>query len=264
MARIALSIAGSDPSGGAGIQADLKVFHSHGVYGEAVISLLTAQNSLGVQAVWPVEPAQIAAQIDALWDDMPPDALKTGALPSPEAVAEIARSVAGRGRPLVVDPILRPTTGAAFSHADLVDAMRRHLLPIAALVTPNLDEACALSGLEVCDVSSALAAAHALCRLGAQAALVKGGHMSGDPIDVLCLASGKEHVFRDPRIETPHTHGTGCALSAAITARLALGAELVDAVTGARKWLRRALSSPLGLGRGRGPLNHFVPGAVEG
>ncbi len=264
MVRIALSIAGSDPSGGAGIQADLKVFHSHGVYGEAVITLLTAQNSLGVQAVWQVESAQIAAQIDALWDDMPPDALKTGALPSPDAVAQIARSLSGRGRPLVVDPILKPTRGAAFSPADLVEALRRHLLPGAALVTPNLEEASALTGLEVCDVASAIAAGHALCGMGARASLIKGGHMSGDPIDVLCLADGTEHVFRDVRIDTPHTHGTGCALSAAITARLALGDGVLASVVGARAWLRRALSAPLGLGRGRGPLNHFVLGGVEG
>lgn len=263
MAKIALSIAGSDPSGGAGIQADLKVFHAHGVYGQAAVTLLTAQNSRGVRAVWAVDPQQIAAQIDALWDDMPPHALKTGALAAPEAVTAIARGLAGRNLPLVIDPVLAPTHGVEFSAQDLVATLRRDLLPLATLITPNLDEARALTGIDVRDRDTAVEAAQALCRMGAKGALVKGGHFAGDPLDVLCLANGDTQVFQDTRIVTPHTHGTGCALSAAITARLSLGYGLIDAVFAARAWLRLALSAPLGLGRGRGPINHFIRADME-
>ena len=258
MPKIALSIAGSDPSGGAGIQADLKVFHVHGVYGQAVVSLLTAQNSLGVQAVWPVDAAQIAAQIEALWSDMPPHAVKTGALATPEGAACIARSLSAQRVPLVIDPVLKPTRGAEFGAADLVSAFRTQLMPLAALITPNLEEASALTGIDVRDRKTALEAARACCLLGAKAALVKGGHFEGDPLDVLVLADGETQCFQEARIETRHTHGTGCALSAAITARLALGYGLVDAVLAARAWLRLALSTPLGIGTGRGPINHFV------
>lgn len=263
MAKVALSIAGSDPSGGAGIQADLKVFHAHGVYGQAALTLLTAQNSLGVHAVWAVDPSQIAAQIDALWDDIPPHAIKTGALAAPDAVTAIARSLAGKSVPLVIDPVFAPTHGVGFSAGDLVTALRRDLVPLAALITPNLDEARALTGIDVRDRDTAIDAAQALCRMGAQAALVKGGHFAGDPLDVLCLANGDTQVFQEARIATQHTHGTGCALSAAITARLSLGYGLVDAVFAAHAWLRVALSTPLGLGRGRGPINHFIRADME-
>lgn len=258
--KIALSIAGSDPSGGAGIQADLKVFHAHGVYGQAAVTLLTAQNSQGVTSVWPIPDAQVAAQIDALWEDMPPQAVKTGAFASPESILRVAHSLRSRALPLVVDPILRPTQGASFAESDLAASLRDVLLPLAALITPNREEAQILTGLTINDAQGAAAAGHALCRMGARAALVKGGHLVGDPIDVLCLADGSEHEFSDPRIRTQHTHGTGCALSASIAARLALGLPLVESVTGARTWLRLALSAPLGIGRGRGPINHFARG----
>ncbi len=243
------------------------MFHGHGVYGQAAISLLTAQNSLGVQAVWAVEPAQIGAQIAALSDDMPPDAIKTGALASPDAVTCIGRAVSDavsvRGVPLVIDPVLKPTRGAEFAAGDLVSALRAQLIPLAALVTPNLEEASILTGIDVRCRATALEAARALCVMGARAALVKGGHFEGDPLDVLFLADGDVHYFQEPRIVTQHTHGTGCALSAAITARLALGYGLVDAVMASRSWLRRALSECLGLGGGRGPINHFVRADME-
>jgi len=262
MVAIALSIAGSDPSGGAGIQADLKTFHAFGVYGEAVVSLLTVQNSLGVSRVEPISSELVLAQMAALWDDMPPDAVKTGALPSDHAVRAIADVFRGRRCPLVVDPILAPTAGARFSRGDLVAAYREALIPVCALVTPNALEAATLCGFEVADVNAAERAARSLVALGAGAALVKGGHLSGAPVDVLYV-SGQEHPTRIvcPRVDTHHTHGTGCTYAAAITAGLALGRELETAVREARAYLQRALSTPLHLGRGQGPVNHFAPEA---
>jgi hydroxymethylpyrimidine/phosphomethylpyrimidine kinase len=259
MIPVALTIAGSDPSGGAGIQADLKTFQAHGVYGEAVIALLTVQDTHGVREVSPVSERFIAAQLEALWGDIPPLAAKTGALASAEAMRVVADAFRGRDCPLVVDPVLRPTAGAVFSGDDALRAFREWLLPVATLVTPNADEAQALTGLAVTDVDSALRAAQLLVSQGTQAVLIKGGHFAGDPTDVLVAEDGTEMVLRAPRIATRHTHGTGCTYSAAITAQLALGRDLASAVRRAKTWLARVIESPLGLGKGRGPLNHFVP-----
>ena len=256
MTRVALSIAGSDPSGGAGVQVDLKTFQLHGVYGEAVISLLTAQNSLGVREVEPVSSAFIQRQLDALLCDMPPHAIKTGALPSAEAVYGIAQRLRGCGAAVVVDPVLRPTRGVALATDGLAGALVRHLLPLASLVTPNTEEAGVLTGGEVIDIPGAIRAARGLVAMGAGGALVKGGHLSGEPIDVLLVGDGEPVLLHGVRVDTPHTHGTGCVYSAAIAARLARGQDLVAAVRSAKAWLQRVVAGPpLGLGRGNGPLN---------
>lgn len=261
MVAVALSIAGSDPSGGAGIQADLKVFQAHGVYGQAVIALLTVQNTRGVQRVSAVDAGLIAEQIGAVIGDIAPAAIKTGALPGESAIRAVARALAGCGQPLVVDPVLSASVGASFGErAGLVRAFREVLLPLATLVTPNTDEAQALTGLRVEDVESAVRAGEALCDLGAAAALIKGGHLAGDPVDVLVVGGQTvPTTYAGSRIASRHTHGTGCALSAAITAELALGSPLHEAVSRARLWLRRALLGAPGLGSGCGPLDLSVP-----
>jgi hydroxymethylpyrimidine/phosphomethylpyrimidine kinase len=254
---IALTVAGSDPSGGAGIQADLKTFHQFGVYGEAVIATVTVQNSARVELVESLSPELVTRQIRAVLDDIPPDAVKTGALGSPEivrAVAELARQFTF---PLVVDTVMASTHGALL----LAEAARRalydELLPWATLVTPNLEEAAALSGLEVSGVEGMRRAAGRIAAAGAKAVLVKGGHLSGDPIDVL-FCGGQWFEFAATRVNTRHTHGTGCAYSAAITAGLALGWELPEAVRRARLWITEAIRTNPGLGSGAGPINHFA------
>lgn len=261
MVKVALTIAGSDPSGGAGVQADLKVFHAHGVYGAAAISLLTVQNTRGVTHVTPVAGELITAQIEAVCSDLAPSALKTSALPDAASVRAVANLLRALTVPIVVDPVLRASSGLALAAGggDLIAAFREALIPHAALVTPNLEEASALTGREVRDLESAQEAAHALCALGAHAVLVKGGHLEGEATDVLVTRTGLVRRFSSARVATRHTHGTGCTLSAAITARLALGEDLFDAVRHAKAWVTRCLSAPLGLGHGHGPLNHFVP-----
>jgi len=241
MTAVALTIAGSDPSGGAGIQADLKTFHQHGVYGESVITLLTVQNTRTVAGIEFVAPAFVGAQIDAVVSDIPPRAAKTGALGRAdiiEAVAERARSFRF---PLVVDPVMVSKHGLPLLADDAVDALVRRLLPHAALVTPNLPEAARMTGFAVDDPAGMERAARAIHAMGPRAVLVKGGHLAHGALDLL-LADGRVTVFPGERIDTVHTHGTGCTLSAAITARLARGEALEAAVAGARAYIREAIS----------------------
>jgi hydroxymethylpyrimidine/phosphomethylpyrimidine kinase len=258
--RIALTIAGSDSGGGAGIQADLKTFHQFGVYGTSVIVALTAQNTKGVRAVEPVSPSMVAAQLEALAEDLPPAALKTGML----AEAELVRLVAGAVRanawgPLVVDPVMVSSSGHRLLAVDAEQALRDALLPLAALVTPNLDEAAILTGRAVRDVPAMERAGADLLALGARAALVTGGHLPGDELtDVLVTRAGVRRFTR-PRLATRSTHGTGCTLSAAITAGLALARPLDVAVTDALDFVHRAMVSAPPLGAGHGPLNHWAP-----
>ncbi len=258
--KIALTIAGSDSGGGAGIQADLKTFHQYGVFGTSAIVALTAQNTLGVRAVEPVSPAMVAAQLAALAEDLPPDAVKTGMLADAALVRQVGRSVRTSGwSPLVVDPVMVSTSGQRLLTADAEAVLREVLLPLATLVTPNLDEAAILSGLAVHDVFTMERAGATLLRFGARAVLVKGGHMSGDAItDVLMTADGARRYER-PRIGTGALHGTGCTLSAAITAGLALGRDLETSVADALDYVHRAIASAPGLGAGHGPVNHFAP-----
>ncbi len=257
MTPVALTIAGSDPSGGAGIQADLKTFHQFGVYGEAVLTLLTVQNTLGVARVECVPPALVIEQVRAVIGDIPPQAAKTGALGSAEIVEALAELAEEFEFPLVVDPVMAGSDGAPLVSAGARLAIATRLLPRAFLVMPNLDEAATLTGIEVKDVGTMREAAARLCAMGARAALVKGGHLEGAATDVL-YAHGAWREFTAPRVETRHTHGTGCTYSAAVTASLARGIPIEDAVARAKRYITNAIRTAPGLGRGRGPLNHHA------
>ena len=257
--KTALSIAGSDPSGGAGIQADLKTFQQFGVHGMAALTALTAQNTVGVSAVHVVPAAFLAAQLQALAEDIPPDALKTGML----ATAELARTVANAVRqfgwgPLVVDPVMVATSGDRLLGADAEQVILAELVPLATLVTPNLDEAALLVGQPVRNPEEMEAAGRALLAAGAGAALVKGGHLAGERIFDVLVTKGGVRRFEHARVRTTSTHGTGCTLSAAITAGLARQRPLEEAVESALEYVARAIASAPGLGHGHGPLNHFA------
>ena len=254
---VALTIAGSDASGGAGIQADLKTFHQFGVYGEAVVSLITVQNTLGVERVECLAADLVCAQIRAVIEDIPPRAAKTGALGNASVVEAVAALAARFDFPLVVDPVICSTHGAPLASEEALDAIRRLLVPRAYLLTPNLSEAAALMGFAVEDLEGMRRAAARLIELGAKAVLVKGGHLAGAATDIL-LAGGVWHEFSAPRVETIHTHGTGCTYSAAITAELALGTALPEAVARAKAFVTEAIQTNPGLGRGAGPLNHHA------
>lgn len=252
-----MTIAGSDPSGGAGVQADLKTFHQFGVYGEAVITLITVQNTRTVVAVECLPAELVARQIRAVIEDIPPGAAKTGALGDPrivEAVADLAR---GFAFPLVADPVMISKHGAPLVAEEARELIRARLLPRARLLTPNLHEAGALAGIEVRNLADMREAARRLCGMGAQAVLVKGGHLEGAAVDVL-LDGGEWHEFRAERIATAHTHGTGCTYSAAIAAGLAKGAPLAVAVSRAKAFITEAIRTNPGLGGGSGPVNHHA------
>ncbi|MDH3591324.1 MAG: bifunctional hydroxymethylpyrimidine kinase/phosphomethylpyrimidine kinase [Planctomycetota bacterium] len=254
--RVALTIAGSDPSGGAGIQGDLKTFHAHGVYGMAVVTALTAQNTRGVTGVH-VPPAEfLRRQLETVLDDMPVHAAKTGMLPDAAAIDAVVRVLAERPiRKLVVDPVMVATSGAALAEAG---APLQRLFPYAALITPNLPEAEALLGRRIATRDDMIRAAR---DLDARAVLLKGGHLAGDRV-VDVLRVGREiQVFSGRRIDTPHTHGTGCALAASTAARFALGDDVYEAVASARAFVRRGIQAAVVLGQGNNPLNHLDAGA---
>jgi len=254
---VALTIAGSDASGGAGIQADLKVFHQFGVYGEAVVTLVTVQNTYGVQRVQHLAADLVADQIRAVISDIPPAAAKTGALGNGEIIEAIAELATEFPFPLVVDPVLVSKNGVALLAPGAVDILKTQLLPRAFLLTPNLEEAGLLTGLEVRGAAGMREAARKLAAMGPQAVLVKGGHLSGEAIDIL-FHNGEWVEFTAPRIDSRNTHGTGCTFSAAITASLALGCDLETAVGRAKQYITNAIRTGPGLGRGAGPLNHFA------
>lgn len=255
--RVALTIAGSDPSGGAGIQADLKTFHQFGVYGEAVIALLTAQNTCRVSRVEVLDPDLVEEQLRAVLEDIPPHAVKTGALGNAAVVRRVALLAPLLHCPLVVDPVMVAKHGASLIADEARSAMLNELLPAATLITPNLPEAAALTGLPVESLEQMHAAARRLREHTGAAILVKGGHLDGDAVDVL-WDGAVFREFRAPRIDTPHTHGTGCTYSAAITALLAQGAALPDAVARAKAFITEAIRTNPGLGAGRGPVNHHA------
>ena len=257
MPAVALTIAGSDPSGGAGIQADLKTFHRFGVYGEAVITLITVQNTVRVDRVECLPPELVLEQIRAVTEDIPPAAAKTGALGNRAIVEAVAAAAAHFAFPLVVDPVMVSKHGLPLVSEEARAAFTGKLIPRAFLVTPNLSEAAALTGLEIRDVEAMRKAACMIGEMGARAVLVKGGHLAGAATDV--LYDGRAwREFTAPRIETRHTHGTGCTYSAAITACLAAGVPLEDAVTRAKAFITEAIRTSPGLGRGSGPVNHFT------
>jgi hydroxymethylpyrimidine/phosphomethylpyrimidine kinase len=260
MRSVALTIAGSDPSGGAGIQADLKTFHQFGVYGEAVITLITVQNSVRVSRVEVLPPALVLEQIAAVVEDIPPGAAKTGALGSAEMVAAVARAAAGFAFPLVVDPVMVSKHGLPLLPPDALGAIRDLLLPRAALLTPNLPEAEALTGRAIRTVEDMRRATCRLHEMGARAVLLKGGHLAGDSSEVVDLLfdGAAWHEFPAERVDTRHTHGTGCTYSAAVVAALAAGRPLADAVARAKRFLHQAIRTNPGLGQGCGPVNHHA------
>jgi len=254
--RVALSIAGSDPSGGAGLQADLKTFHRLGVYGEAVVTLITVQNTLGVTRVDVLAPDLILEQIHAVCTDICPHAAKIGALGNRAVVEAVAAAAKSFTFPLVVDPVMISKHGAALIEEDAQSALQTCLVPSAFLLTPNLEEATVLAGFPVNDVASMRNAAEKLVSLGAKNVLIKGGHLEGDAVDVLFEADRGFHEYSSPRIASKHTHGTGCTYSAAITAELAKGIELRQAIALAKTFITEAIRTAPGLGSGTGPLNH--------
>lgn len=252
---VALTIAGSDPSGGAGLQADLKTFHQFGVYGEAVVTLLTVQNTCRVSRVEEMRPELVLEQLQAVLEDIPPQAVKTGALGN-AALVEALAGVELRA-PLVVDPVMISKHGSPLMDPAARDVLLRRLLPKAVLVTPNLHEAEALTGRRVDSLPAMKDAARQLSEATGAAVLVKGGHLTGDALDVLYVG-GTFHEYAGRRFDTPHTHGTGCTYSAAITACLARGLALPDAVARSKAFITRAIETAPGLGAGQGPVNHFA------
>ncbi len=259
--RVALTIAGSDSGGGAGIQADLKTFHQFGVFGTSAVVAVTAQNTRGVRAIHPVPVGTVEAQLAALVEDLPPDAVKSGMLATAELVEAVARAIARHELTnYVLDPVMVASSGDRLLEAAAERTVAERLLPLATVVTPNLDEAKILAAMDINTVDDMERAAAALLARGAQAALVKGGHLlAGDEV-VDVLADGDDvHRIRHRRVQTTSTHGTGCTLSAAIAAGLALGRDLHAAVTDALAFVHEAIARAPGLGSGHGPLNHFVP-----
>lgn len=256
-----MTIAGSDPSGGAGIQADLKTFHQFGVYGEAIITLLTVQNTVAVRRVECVRADLLEQQIEAVFEDIPPHAVKTGALGNCDLIKTVVKLAAHWICPVVVDPVMISKHGACLLSNEAEETLRTALVPRATLLTPNLAEASRLTGVAVENQAGMRRAAERLIEMGAKAVLVKGGHLCGDPVDI--LFDGTEwSEFPAPRVPTVHTHGTGCTYSAAITAELAKGASLREAVARAKVFITEAIRTNPGLGGGSGPVNHhaIIPG----
>jgi len=257
----ALTIAGSDSGGGAGIQADLKTFQALGVYGMTVVTALTAQNTRGVQGIFDIEPFFIASQFDSVLSDIGCDAAKTGMLSTPGVIQEVARALRSfQVKNLVVDPVMVAKGGARLLREDAVKALVDDLLPLCLVATPNAEEASYLAGHPVRSLTEMKAAAHTIRALGPRYVLVKGGHVEQDAPkvrDVLVGEDGKETVFESPRVDARHTHGTGCTLSAAIAACLALGRPVGEAVELAREFLAGALRAAKPLGHGIGPVNHL-------
>lgn len=279
-----VTIAGSDSSGGAGIQADLKTMTALGVYGQSAITALTAQNTMGVLGVQETTPGFLAEQIEAIFADIRPDAVKIGMVANPALIEAIAESLqAYHAENIVLDPVMIATSGASLASDDVAQTLVRDLFPLATVVTPNLTEAEVFSGISITEPQQMVEAAHAIQELGARAVLVKGGHLesfgsgeesmrsasfgsqtaydqvfeAGHAYDLLLTEDGTEFWLREGRIATENTHGTGCTLSSAIACYLAEGCELVDAVKRAKFYLTQALAHDLKLGNGHGPVNHI-------
>jgi hydroxymethylpyrimidine/phosphomethylpyrimidine kinase len=256
--KTALTIAGSDSGGGAGIQADLKTFAAHGVFGTSAITAVTAQNTLGV-VCWQALPADlVTAQIEAVAGDLGADAVKIGMLANAAIVEAVAAAIRALDLPqVVVDPVMIAKGGDRLLDADAVAALGSALLPQAHVVTPNVPEAEALAGITIKSLDDMRRAGERILRMGPRVVLVKGGHLEGpESIDVACTASGTFQITR-PRVATAHTHGTGCTLSSAIAANLAHGLTDREALEAAREYLDGAIRHAPGLGKGHGPLNHF-------
>jgi hydroxymethylpyrimidine/phosphomethylpyrimidine kinase len=258
--KVALTIAGSDSGGGAGIQADLKTFHQHGVFGTSAITAITAQNTVGVSAWEAVSVDLVKKQIEAVATDLSPDAVKSGMLATSEIISMVASQIRDFELPnYVLDPVMVATSGDLLIEKDAVESIVKKLLPLAKVVTPNADEAEVLAGFTVKSLDQMRDAAIAISELGPQAVLIKGGHIRDSTGDVVDLLYDREFTeFRHQRIETRSTHGTGCTLSAAIAANLALGESLRDSIRNSIDFVHEAIAAAPQLGSGHGPLNHFV------
>lgn len=255
--KTALTIAGSDSSGGAGIQADIKTMTANGVYAMSAVTALTAQNTTGVYGILEVTPAFLASQLDCIFTDIPPDAVKTGMVASTPLIEQIADKLRQYGaKNIVVDPVMVATSGARLISEQAVDALKAHLLPLATVLTPNIPEAEVLSGLSITDAADMEHAARAISETYGCAVLCKGGHQVSDADDLL-WQDGVGKWFRGHRIDNPNTHGTGCTLSSAIAANLAKGYALDSAVERAKAYISGALAAMLDLGAGSGPMNHM-------
>lgn len=255
-----LIIAGSDSSGGAGIQADIKTVTALGGYAATAITVLTAQNSRQIHQVVPIDPDFVAKQIQVVFEDIGVDCIKTGMLWSPQTVEAICKQIQTYAEqiPLVVDPILVATEGTALLDQQAIQLLRRRLLPLATLVTPNIPEAEAFTGLPIKSVEDMIKSGRLLCQWGAHATLITGGHLDGSQIYDVLVHQGSHQIFKHTKIPTPHTHGTGCTLSSAIATGLAQGMNLNKAIRRARQYVYQAIKNAPGYGSGHGPLNHCV------
>ncbi len=250
-----LTVAGSDSGGGAGIQADLKTMLALGTHGMSVITAVTAQNSLGVHGAWPLPAEAVTAQYRSVVDDIGVQAVKTGMLASAELVETVAGLLAATGAPVVVDPVGVSKHGDTLLAADALDAVRTKLLPAATVATPNLAEVAQLTGVRVAGEADLRRSAAAVLALGPRWALIKGGHLPGDAVDLLTDGT-EEHWLRAPRHDNRHTHGTGCTLASAIAAGLAHGRSVPEAVAAAKDYVTGAIAAGFPLGAGIGPVDH--------
>lgn len=260
MVHVALTIAGSDSGGGAGIQADLKTFQELGVFGTSALTAVTAQNTYGVSAIQSMEPSIITAQIQAVKEDFAVQAVKTGMLFSAEIIQAVAAELRDSGIPLVIDPVMIAKGGASLLRDEAVDALKSALIPLATVVTPNIPETEVLTGLEIKSESDIERAAEHIMALGAQSVVIKGGHWKDAPFaeDLFVGSEGTRFSVRSPWVDTKDTHGTGCTYSAALAAFLADGESLPEAVISAKCFIHAAIENGLGIGGGHGPTNHWA------
>jgi hydroxymethylpyrimidine/phosphomethylpyrimidine kinase len=255
----ALTIAGSDSGGGAGIQADLKTFQELKVYGMSAITAVTAQNTLGVQGVYPMSLEAIIAQLGSIADDLAPQAVKTGMLFNSDVIGVVAEAIVKyQWNNVVVDPVMIAKGGSPLLQKEAVDALRKELVPLSTVITPNIPEAEVITGMKIDSVSKRKEAAKAIIELGAQSVVIKGGHAETDSADDLYYDGITFHTFSKPRLRTRNTHGTGCTFSAAITAQLAKGHTLQDSILAAKSFIHEAIKHDLKIGSGNGPTNHWA------
>ena len=259
----ALTIAGSDSSGGAGIQADIKTMTAHGVYAMSAITALTAQNTTGVTGIMEVTPEFLAEQLDCIFTDIYPDAIKTGMVSSSALIETIAAKLTGyQAKNIVVDPVMVATSGARLISEEAIGTLKKTLLPLATVITPNIPEAEVLADMEIKTEADMETVAELICKNFGCSVLLKGGHQLNDANDLLFEAGKAPVWFKGKRIDNPNTHGTGCTLSSAIASNLAKGLSLHDAVEQAKNYISGALAAQLDLGKGSGPMNHAF--AIEG
>lgn len=256
--QIVMTIAGSDSGGGAGIQADLKTFQELGVFGTSAITALTAQNTLGVEGIFPTSSAFVKQQIDVVMKDLPVKAAKTGMLFSAEIIEVVAESLKDKEIHLVVDPVMIAKGGASLLQSEAVEALKNTLLPLATVLTPNIPEAEVISGITIETSADIKKAANVILDMGVSCVVMKGGHLEGEAaIDRVYFHDGTSFSMQTKRIETKQTHGTGCTFSSAITAFLGQGYHLREAIIEAKKFVQLAIENPLNIGHGHGPTNHF-------